>query len=96
MRPEKSSPTSHKNDNDCLAYLDQILFSWPYVTLIAQFIIAIYRECQRRPNRVLPLFSGGKTPDVGSRSFKDIMREQQLKGEESEVSLEAAECNRLV
>lgn len=28
---------------------------------------------------------GGKTPDVGSRSYMEIMREQQLKGEEAEV-----------
>lgn len=35
------------------------------------------------------LLAGGKTPDVGSRTFTDIMREQQLKGEESEVSFNA-------
>lgn len=29
---------------------------------------------------------GGKTPDVGSRSYTEIMREQMLKGEEVEVS----------
>jgi len=29
--------------------------------------------------------SGGKTPDVGSRTYTDIMREQQLRGEEKEV-----------
>lgn len=29
---------------------------------------------------------GGKTPDVGSRTYSQIMREQQLRGEESEVS----------
>lgn len=74
------------------AYLDQILFSWTYLICIAKTIDSERRECQcqKRANRVLPLFSGGKTPDVGSRSFKDIMREQQLKGEESEVSLECA------
>lgn len=32
------------------------------------------------------LFSGGKTPDVGSRTYTEIMREQMLRGEESEVS----------
>lgn len=30
--------------------------------------------------------SGGKTPDHGSRTYTEIMREQFLKGEESEVS----------
>lgn len=29
---------------------------------------------------------GGKTPDVGSRTYSEIMREQQLRGEESDVS----------
>lgn len=32
------------------------------------------------------VISGGKTPDVGSRMYSQIMREQMLKGEESEVS----------
>lgn len=29
---------------------------------------------------------GAKTPDVGSRTYTQIMREQQLRGEETEVS----------
>lgn len=29
--------------------------------------------------------AGGKTPDVGSRTYTEIMREQQLRGEESDV-----------
>lgn len=33
-------------------------------------------------------FSGGKTPDVGSRSYTEIMKEQLLRGEENEVSFE--------
>jgi hypothetical protein len=39
---------------------------------------------------VLPAFlclAGGKTPDVGQRTYTEIMREQLLKGEEAEVSL---------
>jgi splicing factor 3B subunit 1 len=28
---------------------------------------------------------GGKTPDVGSRTYSQIMQEQKLKGEENEV-----------
>lgn len=35
---------------------------------------------------VLRMLAGGKTPDVGSRTYTQIMREQMLKGEESEVS----------
>lgn len=34
---------------------------------------------------ILLLFLGGKTPDVSSRTYTQIMREQLLKGEESEV-----------
>lgn len=30
-------------------------------------------------------FLGGKTPDIGSRTYSQIMQEQKLKGEESEV-----------
>lgn len=30
-------------------------------------------------------FAGGKTPDVGSRTYTDIMKEQMLRGEETEV-----------
>lgn len=31
------------------------------------------------------LIAGGKTPDVGSRTYTEIMKEQLLKGEENEV-----------
>lgn len=31
------------------------------------------------------IFAGGKTPDIGSRTYTEIMREHFLKGEESEV-----------
>lgn len=31
------------------------------------------------------LISGGKTPDVKSRTYTEIMREQQLRGEEAEL-----------
>lgn len=34
---------------------------------------------------ILFVISGGKTPDVSSRTYTQIMREQLLKGEESEV-----------
>lgn len=30
--------------------------------------------------------SGGKTPDVGSRTYTEIMKEQYLRAEETEVS----------
>lgn len=30
--------------------------------------------------------SGGKTPDVGSRGFKDVMLENELKAQERDVS----------
>jgi len=33
----------------------------------------------------LIIFLGGKTPEVGSRTYTDIMREQMLKGEENEM-----------
>lgn len=31
------------------------------------------------------LISGGKTPDVTSRTYTEIMREQQIRGEEAEL-----------
>lgn len=34
---------------------------------------------------VFILITGGKTPDIGSRTYTEIMREQMLKGEETEV-----------
>lgn len=33
----------------------------------------------------LHIFTGGKTPDVKSRTYTEIMREQQLRGEEAEL-----------
>lgn len=48
-----------------------------------------YRILRRRmiisPERVDPFAEGGKTPDVGSRTYTEIMREQQLRGEENEI-----------
>ncbi|XP_043471076.1 splicing factor 3B subunit 1 isoform X1 [Leptopilina heterotoma] len=48
-----------------------------------------YRQKRRlmkiSPERVDPFAEGGKTPDVGSRTYTEIMREQQLKGEETEI-----------
>ncbi|XP_055676623.1 splicing factor 3B subunit 1 isoform X1 [Lutzomyia longipalpis] len=48
-----------------------------------------YRQKRRTlvisPERVDPFADGGKTPDVGSRTFTEIMREQMLKGEETEL-----------
>ncbi|KAH8333582.1 hypothetical protein KR059_000993, partial [Drosophila kikkawai] len=48
-----------------------------------------YRQKRRRiiisPERADPFAEGGKTPDVGSRTYTDIMREQMLKGEETEL-----------
>ncbi|XP_055840531.1 splicing factor 3B subunit 1 isoform X1 [Episyrphus balteatus] len=48
-----------------------------------------YRQKRRRilisPERADPFADGGKTPDVGSRTYTDIMREQLLKGEENEL-----------
>lgn len=48
-----------------------------------------YRQKRRRlvisPDRVDPFADGGKTPDVGSRTYTQIMREQMLKGEETEL-----------
>lgn len=36
-------------------------------------------------NILFYFFLGGKTPDVGSRTYSQIMQEQKLKGEENEV-----------
>ncbi|KAJ8679543.1 hypothetical protein QAD02_015330 [Eretmocerus hayati] len=48
-----------------------------------------YRKRRQRmiisPDRNDPFAEGGKTPDVGSRTYTEIMREQLLKGEESEL-----------
>uniref|UniRef100_A0A6M2DTF6 Putative splicing factor 3b subunit 1 n=1 Tax=Xenopsylla cheopis TaxID=163159 RepID=A0A6M2DTF6_XENCH len=48
-----------------------------------------YRQKRRRmiisPERNDPFAEGGKTPDLGSRTYTEIMREQMLKGEESEL-----------
>ncbi|XP_001599854.2 splicing factor 3B subunit 1 isoform X1 [Nasonia vitripennis] len=54
-----------------------------------------YRQKRRRmiisPERVDPFAEGGKTPDVGSRTYTEIMKEQLLKGEESELRKKIAE-----
>lgn len=34
---------------------------------------------------ILCTFAGGKTPDVGSRTYTEIMKEQYLRAEETEV-----------
>ncbi|KAF6208816.1 hypothetical protein GE061_014557 [Apolygus lucorum] len=48
-----------------------------------------YRQKRRRmiisPERVDPFAEGGKTPDVGSRTYTEIMREQMVRGEETEI-----------
>lgn len=36
--------------------------------------------------KCMHFFSGGKTPDVGSRTYTEIMKEQYLRAEETEVS----------
>lgn len=36
---------------------------------------------------MIPYVSGGKTPDVGSRTYTEIMKEQYLRAEETEVCL---------
>ncbi|XP_046390024.1 splicing factor 3B subunit 1 isoform X1 [Ischnura elegans] len=54
-----------------------------------------YRQKRRRmiisPERVDPFAEGGKTPDIGSRTFTEIMREQLLRGEETELRKKLAE-----
>ncbi|XP_014251368.1 splicing factor 3B subunit 1 isoform X2 [Cimex lectularius] len=54
-----------------------------------------YRQMRRRmiisPERVDPFAEGGKTPDVGSRTFTEIMKEQMLRGEENEIRKKLAE-----
>ncbi|CAB0035676.1 unnamed protein product [Trichogramma brassicae] len=48
-----------------------------------------YKQKRRRmrlsPERIDPFAEGGKTPDVGSRTYKEIMKEQRLKEDESEL-----------
>ncbi|XP_031624430.1 splicing factor 3B subunit 1 isoform X1 [Contarinia nasturtii] len=48
-----------------------------------------YRQKRRRfvisPERADPFADGGKTPDVTSRTYTQIMREQMLAGEETEL-----------
>ncbi len=36
---------------------------------------------------ILLFYAGGKTPDVGSRTYAHIIREQQLRAEEQEVTI---------
>nr|CAG4640605.1 EOG090X00GC [Eulimnadia texana] len=43
------------------------------------------------PERVDPFAQGGKTPDVGSRTYSQIMREQLLRGEEQDLRRKMAE-----
>ncbi|KAG8223693.1 hypothetical protein J437_LFUL004058 [Ladona fulva] len=54
-----------------------------------------YRQKRRRmiisPERVDPFAEGGKTPDIGSRTFTEIMKEQLLRGEETELRKKLAE-----
>ncbi|CAH1396459.1 unnamed protein product [Nezara viridula] len=48
-----------------------------------------YRQMRRRmiisPERTDPFAEGGKTPDIGSRTYTEIMKEQILRGEENEI-----------
>ncbi|XP_052737619.1 splicing factor 3B subunit 1 [Bicyclus anynana] len=48
-----------------------------------------YRQKRRRmiisPERSDPFAEGGKTPDVGSRTYTEIMKEQYLRAEETEL-----------
>ncbi|CAH0701798.1 unnamed protein product [Spodoptera exigua] len=48
-----------------------------------------YRQKRRRmiisPERTDPFAEGGKTPDVGSRTYTEIMKEQYLRAEETEL-----------
>ncbi|KAL1137623.1 hypothetical protein AAG570_009319, partial [Ranatra chinensis] len=48
-----------------------------------------YRQKRRMmiisPERADPFADGGKTPDVGSRTYPEIMKEQLLRGEENEL-----------
>jgi hypothetical protein len=39
--------------------------------------------------------AGGKTPDVGSRTYAEVMREQLVRGEEKEVSVHAVAEKRI-
>ncbi|VVC87410.1 unnamed protein product [Leptidea sinapis] len=48
-----------------------------------------YRQKRRRmiisPERIDPFAEGGKTPDIGSRTYTEIMKEQYLRAEETEL-----------
>uniref|UniRef100_A0A224X5B3 Putative splicing factor 3b subunit 1 n=1 Tax=Panstrongylus lignarius TaxID=156445 RepID=A0A224X5B3_9HEMI len=54
-----------------------------------------YRQKRRRmiisPERVDPFAEGGKTPDIGSRTYTEIMKEQMLRGEENEIRKKMSE-----
>ncbi|GLH04291.1 Splicing factor 3B subunit 1 [Gryllus bimaculatus] len=54
-----------------------------------------YRQKRRQmiisPERVDPFAEGGKTPDLGSRTYTEIMKEQLLRGEENELRKKIAE-----
>jgi splicing factor 3B subunit 1 len=54
-----------------------------------------YRQKRRMmiisPERVDPFAEGGKTPDLGSRTYTEIMKEQLLRGEETELRKQLVE-----
>ncbi|PNF36634.1 Splicing factor 3B subunit 1 [Cryptotermes secundus] len=54
-----------------------------------------YRQKRRMmiisPERVDPFAEGGKTPDLGSRTYTEIMKEQLLRGEETELRKQIVE-----
>ncbi|XP_069683329.1 splicing factor 3B subunit 1 isoform X1 [Periplaneta americana] len=54
-----------------------------------------YRQKRRQmiisPPRIDPFEEGGKTPDLGSRTFTVIMQEQMLRGEETELRKQIVE-----
>lgn len=37
--------------------------------------------------KLIKIVLGGKTPDVGSRTYTEIMKEQYLRAEETEVNI---------
>lgn len=49
------------------------------------FILRHYNKYIVHEYYILFLITGGKTPDIGSRTYTEIMREQMFKGEEAEV-----------
>lgn len=51
---------------------------WQMITHVLLFINLAFSLC---------LITGGRTPDLQTRNFSQIMKEQMLKGEENEVRL---------